>query len=159
MIDISFKLLAIQILTFGAALFVMWKLFWGPLMNFMKNRSRSIENDITAAKKGREDSETLEKEYRAKLSGLGDEARKLTEKAVEEGEKSKETIVNGAREDAKRMISAVQNEISGEKRAAMESLKEDIVSLSITAAEKIIEESISRKAKDKYIDEFLEGLK
>jgi len=159
MIDISYPLLAVQIVTFLVAMFLLWKLFWNPLVNFMKNRASSIENDITTAKKSREEGESLEKEYRTKLSDIDAEARKVMEKAAEEGGKYKENVMSGAREDAKRMLAAVQGEISEEKRDAVKSLREDIVSLSIAAAEKILEESISKKAKDKYLDEFLEGLK
>ena len=70
MIEISWPLLVTQVVTFLAAMVIIWKLFWGPLTRMMQERTQKISDDLERAENGRREIEALEADYHRRLAEI-----------------------------------------------------------------------------------------
>jgi F-type H+-transporting ATPase subunit b len=142
-------------LSFGVLLFVLGKYAWKPIMKAIHEREESIETALNAAEKAREDmlalksdNELLLKRAKEERDAMLRDARKLKEGILEEA-RSK------ANEEGLRIIESARESIQYEKMAALTELKNQIAALSIEIAEKVIEQELSDKGKQKEFTEKL----
>jgi F0F1-type ATP synthase membrane subunit b/b' len=68
LVSIEPVLLLVQLLTFGAAVFLLWKFFWKPLNRFMKNRADRIDYDIRSAGELKTEAENLKRKWNAQMA-------------------------------------------------------------------------------------------
>jgi F-type H+-transporting ATPase subunit b len=142
-------------LSFGLLLFVLGKYAWKPILKALHDREDSIETALHSAEKAREDmlllkadNELLLKQAREERDVMLREARKMKEGILEEA-KTK------ANEQGQRIIETARESIQFEKMAALTELKNQIALFSIEIAEKVIEQELSDKAKQKQFTEKL----
>jgi F-type H+-transporting ATPase subunit b len=154
MIEINFTVLLVQVITFLVAVFILWKFAWGPFMLFLDNRKLGIKQDLDNAQKTREEAELLSAQYKASLDKIEDETRKLVDKAVEEGTKSKNEILRAAHEQANKMLESARVQFEEEKNKAKDELRSQVASLSVSIAEKVLKQTIDKSVQDRLIKEF-----
>jgi F-type H+-transporting ATPase subunit b len=159
MIEINFYIILVQIITFCAAIFILWKMFWKPLVNFMEKRRNGIEEDIRSAKLKQAEAEKFVQQYRCKLEGLNQEARLLFEKITKQAELNSDKIISDARAEAKRILDDAIAEIGIEKEKAKQALMNDISGLGVLIAEKLVKQSVDKNTQSRLEHEFFEGLK
>jgi len=136
-----------MVLTFSTVLFLLKKFAWKPILSTLKEREDSIEEALRSAADARtqmaklkSDNEQILADARAERDSLLKEARETQAMIVSEAK-------HKAKEEADKMIKAAQDAIQNEKAAALESMKEQIVSLSIEVSEKILRKELSSEAK------------
>lgn len=142
-------------LSFGLLLFVLGKYAWKPILKAIHEREDSIETALHAAEKAREDmlllkadNELLLKQAREERDTMLRDARKMKEDILEEAR-------GKANEQGQRIIENARESIQFEKMAAITELKNQIAMFSIEIAEKVIEQELSDKAKQKQFTEKL----
>lgn len=142
-------------LSFGLLLFVLGKYAWKPILKSIHDREDSIETALHAAEKAREDmqllkadNELLLKQAREERDAMLRDARKLKEDILEEARAK-------ANEQGQRIIESARESIQFEKMAAITELKNQIAIFSIEIAEKVIEQELSDKDKQKAFTEKL----
>ena len=142
-------------LSFGLLLFVLGKYAWKPILKSIHDREDSIETALHAAEKAREDmqllkadNELLLKQAREERDAMLRDARKLKEDILEEARAK-------ANEQGQRIIESARESIQFEKMAAITELKNQIAIISIEIAEKVIEQELSDKDKQKMFTEKL----
>ncbi|WP_373057262.1 F0F1 ATP synthase subunit B [Zunongwangia sp. H14] len=152
----EFGLFFWQTIVFLILIFLMAKFAWNPILNSVRNREESINNALSSAEDARKemqnlkaDNEKLLQEARAERDAILKEARQLKEKVLadagEEAQKKADKIVSQAKES-----------IEMEKRAAMADIKNQVASLSIEIAEKVVRKELSSKEKQhQMIDDML----
>lgn len=144
-------------LSFGIVLFVLAKFAWKPIMKSLKEREATIDDALNEANKAREemkslhfDNEKLLKEAKEERDAILNDARKIRDSIIE---KSKIK----ANEEANRIIESAKETIQNEKMAAITDLKNQLASLSIDIAEKILREELSDGKKQKeYIKKLMD---
>ena len=136
-----------MLVTFTTVLFLMKKFAWKPILGMLKEREDSIEDALKAAAdaklsmaKLKSDNEETLAQARSERDALLKEARETQDMIISEAR-------NKAKEETDKMILAAQVAIQSEKAAAIESMKEQIVSLSIQVSEKILRKELSSETK------------
>ena len=144
-------------LSFGLLLFVLGKYAWKPILKAIHEREDSIETALHSAEKAREDmlllkadNEVLLKQAREERDAMLRDARKMKEDILEEAR-------GKANEQGQRIIETARESIQFEKMAAITELKNQIAMFSIEIAEKVIEQELSDKEKQKKFTEKLIG--
>ena len=68
-----------------------------------------------------------------------------------------EQIVSEAQQKASAIVTKAQKEIEREKEAAVKEIKEDIASIAVDIAGKVIEKDLTEKDHERLLEEFIES--
>ena len=144
------------VLIFLTLVFLLAKFAWKPILKMVEERTKNIEDALNSAENAKKEmaglkaeNEQIMKEARAERDKIVREAREMKDKIIEE---SKET----AKAEADKILAQARKLIDDEKRAAMNELKDQVASLSIEIAEKILTKELSDKKKQaELIDDIL----
>lgn len=145
------------VLIFLVLVFLLAKFAWKPILKMVEERTKNIEDALNSAENAKKEmaglkseNEQIMKEARAERDKIVREAREMKDKIIEE---SKET----AKAEADKILAQARKLIDDEKRAAMNELKDQVASLSIEIAEKILTKELSDKKKQaELIDDILQ---
>ncbi|AJH77655.1 MULTISPECIES: F0F1 ATP synthase subunit B [Heyndrickxia] len=140
-----------QAIVFVVLLLLLKKFAYGPLVEMMRKREEHIAKEIETAEKNREEAARLLEEQRKMLKEARVEGQNLIENARKQAEVQHDDIVATARQEAERMKDAAKVEIEQEKAKAVAALREQVASLSVMIASKVIEKEISEKDHEKFI--------
>ena len=144
--------------TFFVVLFVLKKVAWKPLLTMLETREETIKSDLQRAEHAREESERLLAEHKKSLQDSELEARKIVEDARAIAEKLKAEIVEKAQSTAHNLTVQAKAEIQREKETALSELREEVASLAIEAAGKILDETLDDEKHRKIVDTFIKTL-
>lgn len=144
-----------QLLMFIILLALLKKFAWGPLMGIMKEREEHIAGEIGAAEKSRVEAGKILEEQRALLKEARQEAQSLIENAKKQGDVQREEIITAARSEAERIKEAAKLEIEQQKEKAVAAIREQVATLSVLIASKVIEKELTASEQDKLINEFI----
>lgn len=145
-----------QLVMFIVLLALLKKFAWGPLMGIMKQREEHVANEIEAAEASRKEALQYLEEQREIVKQSRTEAAQLIENAKKQGEAQREDIINQARAEAERVKESAKREIVQEKEKAVAALREQVASLSIMIASKVIEKELSVADQEKLINEYIQ---
>lgn len=143
-------------LSFAILLWILAKFAWKPILKGLKERETSIDEALHAADKAREDMKSLKfsneqllKEAKEERDAILNDGRKIRDSIIEESKIK-------ANEEANRIIENAKETIQNEKMAAITDLKNQLASLSIEIAEKILQKELADDAKQKeYINKLI----
>ncbi|PWA11880.1 ATP synthase F0 subunit B [Pueribacillus theae] len=144
-----------QLIIFLVLLALLRKFAWGPLMGIMKQREEHIASEIETAEKNRAEAQEFLAQQQRELKKTREEAQSMIENAKQLGENQGKEIIAAAKEEAERIKKEAVAEIEREKEAAITSLKEQVASLSVMIASKVIEKELDEKAQEALINDYL----
>jgi F-type H+-transporting ATPase subunit b len=140
-----------MLLVFSVLLFLLKKFAWKPILTMLAERENSIEEALKSADQAREqmaklqsDNEALYKQAREERDQILKEAREMKDSIIGEAKRS-------AEEEGKRMIMKASEEISKQKATAIAELKSQVASLSVSIAEKLINNQLSNSEEQQSI--------
>src|SRR6185503_15230443 len=145
-----------QILGFLILLWVMRKFAWGPLLGALEARRQKIAGDFEAARVAKAEADATKLQLENELRGIEAKARQRLQEAVAEGQKVAGEIRTQAQTEAVARLARAEDDIAREREKAKELLKEQVVSLSMRTAEKILRQRLDDPAQRKLIGEFVE---
>lgn len=145
-----------QLLVFLVLLALLKKFAWSPLMGIMKQREEHIANEINSAESSRLEAKKLVEEQRNMLKEARVEAQGLIEGAKKQGDVQREEIIATARSEAERIKEAAKLEIEQQKEKAVAAIREQVASLSVLIASKVIEKELNAQDQDKLINQYIQ---
>jgi F-type H+-transporting ATPase subunit b len=131
------------VVVFLLTLLILKKFVFGPVGEAIEKRRSSISASIEEAESSRDEAVRLLDEYKAKLAEARREADELREAGRREGERQKTEIVGQAQEQRERIVNDTQTQIDAQAQAAVAGIRDDVVVLALTAAEKVTRKSLS----------------
>ena len=146
-------------LFFLIVLFVLGKFAWPSILSAVRARNESIRKSLESAKKAREemanlqaDNERILAEAKAERDAMLKEARDVKEAIMTEASEK-------AAEDASKLLKSAKEAIKKEKLAAINEIKEQIATLSIEIAEKVLRKTLSaEKEQKKLVDKLIDDI-
>ena len=138
-------------------LFLLLKHFlFKPVKGMLDKRKNYIATEISNAEDLKKNAEELKAEYENKIKEIKLEAEAIMKDARERAEVRSNEIIQEARQQTEEMIAKAQAEIERQNKNAYNALKNDVASMAIMAAEKIIGEKMDDKLNNKLIAQFIE---
>lgn len=138
-------------ITFILLLVLLGKFAWKPILNAIKTREKGIEDALASAENALKDMRELKANNEKSLN----EARAAREELMKEAREIKEAIIAEAKTkaqvDTERILASAREQINSEKNAAVAELKNQVASLSIEIAEKILRSELSSDEKQKAL--------
>nr|WP_197970015.1 F0F1 ATP synthase subunit B [Mesobacillus harenae] len=145
-----------QLAAFLILLALLKKYAWGPLMGIMNEREQHIANEISAAENSRKEASSLIEEQRELIKQSRLEAQGLIENAKKQGDVQRDEIIALARTEAERLKESAKLEIEQQKEQAVAAIREQVASLSVLVASKVIEKELSAADQEKLINEYIQ---
>jgi F-type H+-transporting ATPase subunit b len=145
-----------QTMIFVGLLFLLRKYAWGPILGAVNERETSIKDALASAEAARAEMETLQSDNQRILK----EARAEKEALLKEARNTRADLINTAKEEAQeeaqKILAHAQEAIQNEKRAAISELKEQVGSIAMDIAEKVLQKELESKDKQvELIDQLL----
>lgn len=147
----SFGLIFWMTLTFVIVFVLLRKMAWKPILKALTERENYIKDALNSAEKAKEEMALLQAGNEKILM----EARSEREKLIKEARETKDSIINDAKlkaqKEAEKIILNARETLQSEKNAALNDLKNQVASLSIEIAEKIIKSELSTDERQKAL--------
>jgi len=158
--DFSFGLFFWQTLIFLLLVFLLRKFAWKPILDAVNEREEGIKNALLSAENAKRDMQNLKSDNEKLLA----EARVERDVMLKEAREIKDKIVSEAKAEAQvqagKMIEQAKAAINSEKNAAMAELKNQVSSLSIEIAEKVLKSELTDKeSQTKLVEKMLGDVK
>lgn len=144
-----------QVANFLILLWILKKFAYKPINNMLDERRQSIENAINNAETAKNEAEKLRKDYESRLAEAKKEAQDILAKATKLGEEMKNDIITNAQNEATKAIQRAQEEITREKDQAIAALRDEVATLAVMAAGKVLGKSIAVADHEKLVKEFV----
>jgi len=156
----DYGLLFWMMLTFLVVLYILKKFAWGPILSSLKEREDSIEEALASAQKAREEMDKLQADNEKILAEAREERSKMLKEAKEMQLRMVDEAKQKAAQEADKMIESARRAIENEKESAINEMKENIASLSVLIAEKILKQQLDDPKKQKELmDQYLKDIK
>jgi len=147
------------ILTFLILFFVLAKFAWKPLLAALESRENTIKSSLEDAEKAKTELERLNAESEEIIAKARSEAQTIRVEAKSAAEKIKADVMVQAGEDAKKIRDEAEKQIQVEKDKAINEIRQEVVNLTMTVAEKVIKKNLSKEDNQSLIEDSIKHLK
>lgn len=131
-----------QAITFAILVWFTMKFVWPPLTNMMDERAKRIADGLAAAERGKQDLEAAEKRVADELRQAKQQATELMLAAEKRANQIVDEAKDAARTEGAKLVADAKAQIDQEVLRAKESLREQVASLAVSGAEKILRKEI-----------------
>lgn len=138
--------------------YVLRRFAWPPILNAVHARNEGIRSSLLASEKAREEMIRMQADNEEILR----RAREERDAIVREAREASEKIVAGSRDkaalEAAAIVAKARSVIEREKSAAMIEIRQQVASISVEIASKVLQEKLAvtgeqEKLIEKYLDE------
>jgi F-type H+-transporting ATPase subunit b len=144
-----------QILGFLLMVWILRRYAWGPVTGMLEARREKIAGEFKEADRRKAEAQELKAKYDAELRTIDAQARQKINEAMAEGQKVAGEIKAQAQKEAAARLERADDEIAREREKAKEVVKDQVISLSLKAAEKILRRSLDDASQRKLVGEFI----
>ncbi len=144
-----------QFLNFGILLFILWRFVLPPVRRMLDERRQRIQESLEAAERMRAQATETER----MLEEQREEGRRQAQQIIGQSQEIARRIEAEARTEAQRQAEALivraRTEIQLERDGAIAELRREFADITVSAAEKVINQSLDRNAHRRLIDDVL----
>ena len=145
-----------QMLTFAILVTFTMRYIWPPLMKAIANRQEKIAEGLAAADRGKHELEVAHHKANEIIRDAKLTAAQHVEKAAKRAAIMVEEAKEQARKEADRMLVLARDEIIIERVAARESLRQEVASIALLSAQKILGAEINPVIDEALIQSFIQ---
>ena len=158
--DFSFGLFFWQLIILVVLILLMVKFAWKPIMNTITEREEGIKDALLSAENAKKEMMALKSDNQKLL----DDARAERDMMIKEATAIKEKMIADAKSEAQnqgaKMIEQAKATIESEKNNAVAEIKNQVSTLSLDIAEKLLKEELSNKeSQTKLVEKMLADVK
>jgi F-type H+-transporting ATPase subunit b len=138
--------------------FVLGKFAWGPLLEIVEGREKTVRDQVDGAQKAQAEAQALLNQRQDLLKDATREREEMLARAQKEAEALRADLVGKARGDAEGILERAKQQIEREKNQAILELRTQVADIAIEAAGKIVKSSLTPEAQKKLVDETISAL-
>jgi len=144
-----------QLIGFAILLILLRFVAFKPFMRMMDERSRRVREGLEAAEKMKEQAAQSDVAVQKRLDEARQEGQTLIGQAQQIASRLQDEGRQQARTEGEALLARARNEIQLERDEAIAQIRRQFADLTITAAEKVINQSLDKKAHERLIEEVL----
>ena len=144
-----------QLIGFAILLILLRIVAFKPFMRMMDERSRRVREGLEAAEKMKEQAGQADVAVQKRLDEARQEGQTLVGQAQQIASRLQDEARQQARTEGEALLARARNEIQLERDEAIAEIRRQFADLTIAAAEKVIGQSLDKKAHERLIDEVL----
>ena len=135
---------------------LMKKFLFGPIIKVMDVRKAMIDQQFAGAKAQEDQAKALKEQYECALKSAREESFQIMEQARKEAKAQADKTVEDTQAKVSAMLAKAQEVINTERVYAMRQMKDDVASLAMEAAGKIIGKNSGADQDLSLYDQFIE---
>lgn len=156
----EFGLFFWTLLAFLIGFFLLKKFAWAPILEALNEREKNIADSISSAEKVRNEMASMKSEHEVLLNQAREERTLMLKEAKETKEKIINDAKDAAKEEANKIMTETRQQIEFQKNAAIIDVKNQIGTLVIEVAEKVLRKELANKEEqNKYINTLAQEIK
>lgn len=153
----SFGLIFWTLLAFIIVFVILRKFAWGPILNSLGEREKTIADSLATAERVKREMAQLKSENEELMA----KAREERGMMLKEARETKDRIINEAKEQAKveanKIIAEAQQAINAQKMAALTDVKNQVGKLVIEVTEKVLRKQLAtQEAQEAHIKDLVQ---
>ena len=134
---------------------IIWTFAFKPISAMLADRQSRIEQGLKDADQARRDRENAEAERTATLTEARREANEILARAQRVAQETRDADIAATKEELERMRVRAAAEIEAEKTRAIAEVRGEVADLALTAAGKVVGESMTDERQRRLVEEFL----
>lgn len=146
--------LALQIVGFLLLVLALWAILYRPLLNALANRRERIAEGLNQAREAEASLARAESDRQKLLDEARQEAQRITQEARARAEEAARALETEARQESQRIREAAQAEAAGERDRQLADMREQIIALSIAAANHLLGQNLDEKRQRQLVTDF-----
>jgi F-type H+-transporting ATPase subunit b len=150
--NLNFTLVA-QAIVFAAFIWFTAKLIWPHMLRAIETRQKTIADGLAAGEQGRKSLETSSRQAEQAIQDARGRAADILSQAEKRAAQLVDEARNAAKEEGNREKTAAKAEIEQERSRAREQLRDQVASLAVAGAEKILRREVDVKAHAQLLEE------
>ncbi|MCH7717864.1 MAG: F0F1 ATP synthase subunit B [Chloroflexi bacterium] len=154
-LGLNVPVLVAQLLNFFILLVLLRMFLYRPILDMLDRRAQRIREGLEAADQSKEHAAQAEQEVAQQLDEARRQGQSLIGQAQEAANRIQEEARNQARREGEMLLERARSEIQLERDKAIAELRREFGELTVSAAEKVIGQSLDRQAHRRLIDEVL----
>ena len=155
-LGINLPLLVVFIINF-IVLFILLRLFlYNPVLKMLDERAKRTKDAMELAEATKREYEQAKGEVQNQIDRGRQEGQAIIAQAVQTGERLKEESRQEAAKQAQLILDRTRAEFEAERDKIVENLRKEFVDISISAAEKVIKETLDKEKHRRLIEETLQ---
>ncbi len=135
-----------------ALIFVLRK----PISQALSSRVKTIKEQLESLETQKAEAEKKLAQYNEKLSQLENEAEKIVQGYIQQGNEAKAKILKEAEATAEKLQLQAKRNIEHEFSKARQELQKEVVEKSLVKAEEMLKQTITDTDQDKLVNEYLD---
>jgi F-type H+-transporting ATPase subunit b len=135
--------LPLQMFNFLILLYLLNRLLYKPVLDFMEERNSRIQRQIMDAEEDRAEARKLREETKAELQRIQKESTKMLREAQEEARKERDRIIERANEERSEMLESAQRDITLQIEQAKSELRGQLADYAVDIARQVIGEGLA----------------
>ena len=132
------------------------KFLFKRVRDVLDKRRELAEEELRKARVSRDEAEKLRTEYESNMEQAREKATQIIDLAQKNATAKSDEIIREASQEAVAMKARAEADIALERRKAVNEVKNEIGSMAMEIAGKVIEREVSEQDHAKLIDEFIE---
>jgi F-type H+-transporting ATPase subunit b len=137
---------------------VLGKFAWGPLLEIVESREKTVRDQVEGAQKAQVEAQALLNQRQDLLKDATREREEMLARAQKEAEVLRADLVGKAKGDAEGILERAKQQIEREKSQAVLELRRQVADIAMEAAAKIVKSSLTPEAQRKLVDETIAAL-
>ena len=140
-------------------LYVLDRYVGRPMGVFLEARSQGIAEELENARRQLQEADNLQADVSRRLSGLEEEVAQLETRAVSDGEAEAATIEEQAKQEEKRFLQRVDEEITRREAEARARLAQDAADLTAQLARDLLEREMTDEDRQRVFERSLDAMR
>jgi F-type H+-transporting ATPase subunit b len=154
-LGINIPVLIAQTVNFVALLILLRAFVYKPILGMLDERKRRIAEGLSAAEQSREREIEAARLAQEQIEASRREGQAIVQQAQQVAARVQEEARQSAQQQSETMLERARNEIQLERDNAIAELRREFADLAISAAEKVVGQSLDRGAHQRLIQEAL----
>lgn len=154
-LGINLPLLVAFIINFIVLFFLLRLFLFKPVLKMLDERAKRAKEGMELAEATKKEYEQAKVEVQKQIDKGRQEAQAIIAQTMQTGERLKEESRQEAIKQAQLIVDRTRAELEVERDKIVENLRKEFVDISISAAEKVIKETLDKEKHRKLIEETL----
>ena len=158
LVNIDWQTIVIQLINLFIQILLFKKFLYKPVMNLLSKRQEEVDAPQREADEAKAEALSLKAKYEENLSNAKAEADAIIKDATSVASKKSEKIVAEAQAEAAKLKLQAENDIEQQKKKAVNDAKEEIGSMAMGIAGKVIGREINEEDHKDLVDDFIKNV-
>jgi F-type H+-transporting ATPase subunit b len=151
-LGLNLPLLLAQVINFFIVLVALRMFLYKPVLGMLDQRAQRVREGLQAADRSKEQAAEAEQEVSKQLDEARRQGQTLIAQAQEASGRIQEESRSAARREAETLLERARSEIQLERDQAIAELRKEFADITVTAAEKVIGQSLDRQGHQRLIE-------